>query len=501
MPPSHGDPLEELAATIAAVKKKTVPPMKTVKKSPPGLQSLIDLANAVKQGEYSNDLLVAALAMNPPSVVASYLPPDGVFQYCSSCLVPVFSKRTKKAYGGKQYVCEFCAEQWYVYCEECRSLILKDDNVMHVHVPDLIDFMGKNELYHYKANPLEHLPARFYATPEEEARLYPKYPTRPLFHNDIRFFGIEVELERRTDRPLPPDLIAKSVAAFPKNAVLAKSDGSLSKSATDPNTNGSNGWELCSMPGSLDYHRSEAAGWLRFFEVVRPFVQDRPNTTGLHFHVNLDSITPLILARISAFVNSDKNSELLISVADRDFNVPSPTPPFKVYSPAGGLRNEADMRSQMREIVSMRKHEQGCPCHVSKKPTRMYYYDKAAGFRFDSHMRPLIIRIDEDPTLSYRCSCKPGSYHYKDHYAGLNLKTNKETFEFRLFRFSMNHQHFFAALEFVDALIVYCSQSSLSGLTAEEFLRWYNSSQRRLYPSLTQWLVDRNWIPSRRRRD
>lgn len=454
----------------------------------PGLNFLKQLGIMVSHGVYDDSMIHLAVTNYPTSAINAVMPPGTTWQMCSGCKHWMFSKNMHRAYGGKQYVCAKCKDSWYMPCAACESLILKDDNIMHVHASELQSFMQFNQLAHYKTNPVESKKAQFL-----------HLDTEPRTER-MRYFGVEVEIEKQRDRPLPPDLIAKSVASFPKGTVIAKTDGSLS---VDPNhpKNGSNGWELCSMPATLAYHHWEGSGWWKFFAATKPFVQHRPDTTGLHFHVNLESIEPLALGKLSAWINSECNRELLTAVADRDFNIPSPTPPYKTYAKAISISDPETLRHQLKQVHSMKAHNKDCPYHPSRVTTRMYYYDKRLNFVIDRHRHPIIIRIEDDPLLNYRCRCKGGMYHFKDHYAALNLKTQKDTFEFRLFRFSMNEQHFFASMEFVDAIIDFCTQASIRDLTATEFLRWYEASRRRMYINLTQWLVDRNFLASRKRRD
>lgn len=456
----------------------------------PSAAGCIDaLVKSIKQGVHSDELLKEALDTYPKQTVAMYLPVTAATQRCSGCKAWIFSKNAHSAYGGCQYICSRCRDRWYTYCEGCKSLRLVDDSSeTHIHADLLGDMMQLNKLASYKANPVEMAPLPQFLKLRDERG------------SKLRYIGIEVEIEKRKDRPVPPDLIARSVMQFPNGSIIAKSDGSLSIDPDNPMKNGSNGWELCTMPGTLRYHLTNS-GWQNFFKVMSPWVQLRPDTTGLHFHVNISSTTAMTIGKVSAWVNSECNQDLLRIIADRDPNQPSPTPPHKVYAKTIRLADDEGRRLQVRQVHTMKKHRKECPFASNWLPHRYYYYKAGMGFAFDGVGNPIIARIEDNAVVTYKCNCSPGSYLYKDHYAALNLLTGKPTFEFRFFRFSMNELHFFASLEFVDAIVNFCAQAGIKDLTTEAFIRWYEASYRRAYPHLTQWLVDKQVLTSRRRRD
>lgn len=75
-------------------------------------------------------------------------------------------------------------------------------------------------------------------------------------------------------------------------------------------------------------------------------------------------------------------------------------------------------------------------------------------------------------------------------YQAVNLQ-NTATIEFRLFKGTIDKKHFFASLEFVEALIAFCSpgERGMGGHDVTGFCQ-YVTAQRKQYPNLFQHLVD-----------
>jgi hypothetical protein len=444
-----------------------------------------ELMEQVASNNYDDAPLRSAIAVLDHHYIVKHLKDSVVpIQRCDGCHLTSFSCNLTRAYGGLQYVCKQC-RKFYVDCSACRSLILKDDTSLHFHVGALVDLIPLDKLKGWKD------------------KIDPTPVFGPHDRPNSRLFGIELEVERSTDRPVPPDLVVKALRSFQNGFVMAKRDGSLS-AAPGQSKKGTNGFEIVSLPATLRYHL-QYAGWQQLLAMLEPFTMNKPVTAGLHVHVNSASTTPLTIGKVGQFINHASNLKFMMSVADRDFTQPSPNhPKGGSYCPVDNATSTSaeSIRQKVAQVSAMRLHDPKCPRHPHFRGTRGYYYNhKVKNFSYDPVGAAIISSIDGALHFLPPCSCDPGMYVFPDHYAGFNLLTKQPTFEFRMFQASNNPTHFAACVEFCDAIVNYCDQAALTELHHTHFLSWYQRGMRRIYPALTSWLIETGYLQRRERRE
>jgi hypothetical protein len=85
--------------------------------------------------------------------------------------------------------------------------------------------------------------------------------------------------------------------------------------------------------------------------------------------------------------------------------------------------------------------------------------------------------------------------HGDTKYQAINTNTGKPTIEFRIFRSNVTKYGFFKVLDFVHALVTWCSNNSsnTNDLTFEKFVSWVDT-QRGVYKYLTKWLIVNKYL-------
>jgi hypothetical protein len=142
----------------------------------------------------------------------------------------------------------------------------------------------------------------------------------------------------------------------------------------------------------------------------------------------------------------------------------------------------------------------GMHVHISRKPLSQLTIGKLTEFlnrldnkQFIGHIAGRIdnsyARMNEDRTVTFPIRNKHGG----DRYNALNL-INEKTIEVRLFATPMNYKEFAMRLQFVQALVDYCSpaQSSLAlkkQTHYEAFMSWL-SNRKRMFPELSYHLKE-----------
>lgn len=452
----------------------------------------------LKAGIYDDNHIKEASKFYSPVELKSVAQRIGVsIQNCDSCHELVHTKNTAPAYWGAQYVCHRCLNKFYRK-ESSGEYILRGD--FGYRDRRRLEMHLAYTLQAHNANILEHT-FRFMVSEDEDR----------IPRNKLRFFGVELELEREKDQPIPPDIIGRSIVSFREPYfTLALRDGSLSAAPGD-SKKGSNGIELVSLPATMKYHRFEA-GWQNFFEQNSQYFQPWPDTTGLHFHVSREGITDLTIGKITCFVNRQYNQKFMYQIAGRDFNKPSTVAsmqcPDAIY--AGG-RPEKDKEpfeswslGRIKELVKYKHHDPFCYLNISKEERPYYIHPDTGGIKYDNKMNRIISTLDPPKFgVAGKCTCQ---HKYKkddkikfNRYSSINVHTDKPTFEFRMFRGSTNMAHFNSSMEFCDAIIEFCTLRPLSELRYEVFIQWLDS-RRKVYPYLVKWLVSSDWMVERRRK-
>lgn len=417
---------------------------------------------------YDNDTLELALASNKGGAFAILRQYTVDVDTCEDCHKVRFVSTLRGAYGGVRYICPYCVKL-YEFCRDCNSHILSADKELHFHSHVLREMAGWNKVQAYNADIMNAEGVSFRTTTRDRA---PKF-SRP------RFIGVEIEMEKKLDQPLPPDLILKAYHSTTPGLVIVKHDGSLGAAPRD-GRNGSNGFEVVSSPCTLDFHLNEA-GWSRFFQVLEPWMQEAPVTTGLHFHISSNSMTSLTVGKIVQFINDKRNKEFLVLVAGRDFTKANPN--GKVYAAVFGN----NPRQKVRELVSRRVHNRNCPMSPEHRIIRDHYVKEGVIAR-DLYGNPVIASLDGGTSKVVTCECPAGEYNYGGHYAAFNIRTKRPTIEFRMFQATTRVLQFFSSMEFCCALVDFCEGHRFEELTTDIFLAWFRKN-RHYYKNLAQMFV------------
>ena len=446
----------------------------------PSTPEVEQLRDELKNNIYNNETLQRVIKSSGSGVameIIRLVKPRLMVTTCTDCRGICFSPTLKSAYGGSRWVCDPCSKA-YVLCHPCDSLILCDDNDIHFHAQDLNRLRRDNEVAAFDADIMRGGGELRGARPVTFRRNLGVPPPAP-----DRFFGIELELERKLDTVVPPDMILKAKNVLAQGLVMVKHDGSL---GAGPNGGrGGNGFEVVTLPCTMNYHRTEA-GWHRFFEVMGKWMQEKPVTTGLHVHVSSNTMTRATIGKIIKFINRADNISFLRVVADRDFTAPNPN--GRVY--ANTYPDNVDKK--VTELISRRVHAKGCKNSPVERIIRGFYLANGRVF-FDDYGHPLIQEINNGTLKNLVCKCPDGKYDYGGHYAAFNVRTNRPTIEFRMFQGSTNEDHFWAALDFSDAIIRFCEATSFSDLSWQNFIAWFKTV-RAQYKSLAKWLVVSGYI-------
>lgn len=397
--------------------------------------------------------------------------------YCDSCGKVNFAIHTKTAYSGACWVCRDCAEK-YTYCDPCKTLVLIDDitNPTHVHENGTvgrfgyIEFPVEQPVAVFNADVMAN-GGKFYKTQEEEKvlkhrKVVSTFPERPF-----RNFGVELEVEKLPGGP--PDLLSRTRKIFGK-FVMVKHDGSLSR-------HGKGGFEIVSMPATMAYHKSGV--WTSFFQHLGPFFQEAPDSTGLHIHIGLNTLSPLTVDKMLLFVNVSENREFIYGMANR--NLLRPNPNGRLYANVRGWG--------LGDMMKLKQHNGDCPWHPNNRESRNYYKLVNGQVQYDPWGNPIIGNINGDPaTVRATCKCQEGHYNI-DHYEAVNLRTHRPTVELRIFRGIMNESFLYACLEFSDSLADFCTVCPMDELHFKNYLDFLKDKTKR-YKNLYRLLVNQCWI-------
>ena len=155
----------------------------------------------------------------------------------------------------------------------------------------------------------------------------------------LRFYGVEWEVEFNDSNKAASVTTALEVACHQQEFAIVKMDGSLHM-----------GVEICSVPATLSYHQGGAAGqtfhvkgklssaqspWEPIYKILNGNIIPGARTAGVHIHVNLLSMTPLLQQKLFQFINSDKNAKFVTFLSGRPFgnynHQFSPTPKTTLY--------------------------------------------------------------------------------------------------------------------------------------------------------------------------
>jgi hypothetical protein len=397
---------------------------------------------------------------------------------CDRCGLVCFACKSTSVYIEAFQVCDLCLPA-YDFCRPCATLILKEEfgNPTHQHENPtnwdlvMLDNEENQLVAPWNQDIMEVRQRNFFAASEEK------------FCTHRRYFGVELEVEKV--KAGPSKLDARVINTINKSFFLVKHDGSLSNK-------GLGGFEIVTMPATLKFH--QAGIWDTFFQYCAPFFEPAPPTASLHIHFGTDSVTEGVLGKFGQFINDPNNTEFLANIAHRELGIANPN--GKVY-----MRLYPNQKAP--SILKLKVHFPDCPWHPKNiRTNNRYELLKDKSIKKDGHGHPIIASLKgSDIIVRPTCKCRDGHYLVEDHYSAFNLHTRRPTAELRIFRGVVKRDFLFAALEFTEALIDFCTNMPPAELNYQKFLSWHEP-QRRTYPYLSKLLVVRGWLePPKSRRN
>ena len=140
--------------------------------------------------------------------------------------------------------------------------------------------------------------------PEFKTMPYEQYVRgQPLAMNNTLFMGMELEVEMSNYATIPiSGAIEQTVGMLDGNAIVV-GDGSL----TD-------GYEIVSVPATLDYHRGIWGEFLRS-SLRQQIVSYLRESCGIHIHMSKECFSDLSLGKFSTFINSVENRAFIEGIA------------------------------------------------------------------------------------------------------------------------------------------------------------------------------------------
>lgn len=167
----------------------------------------------------------------------------------------------------------------------------------------------ENDLLEYNADPTRSL--RAFRTGNGD-KPYSKRPIKKRLgrsgisatkNGEPIWIGVELEVQAISDRSRAVAFCHSTIG----DIAICKSDGSL---------DGELGFEICSVPGTLAFHRE---AWNAFFEKASGYMVawDTQDDYGLHVHVARDSLGALACGRLMAFIHNPDNYDFLKKLAGR----------------------------------------------------------------------------------------------------------------------------------------------------------------------------------------
>lgn len=135
----------------------------------------------------------------------------------------------------------------------------------------------------------------------------------------------------------------------------------------------------------------------------------------------------------------------------------------------------------------------GIHIHITRKPLGILRIGKMVVFLNEPRNRELITFIAGryGSTYAQNKRKKLTDVYGDGKYEMLNLSHDK-TIELRIFRGTLNPNHFFANLEFAEALVKFCARVGLRDLSHHEFMKFV-TRDRRGFPFLHKFLVGKNY--------
>ena len=201
--------------------------------------------------------------------------------------------------GASRLVCRECIRNGlYVFCEDIDAFhpcgfwaVYAEDTNQYFTRPYAEENLYEDDEGCWWVCPPEPAPAsllEYCASPFREFRLNPKYRDRTLM------FGVELELEH--GGVSWEDLLRAREVIAPNNRgrqFITKEDGSLH-----------NGLEICTMPFTLDDHKSgEFIDWRKLLAEAEDENFRPRSSCGMHVHINRQALSPMVLGKVLVLMN------------------------------------------------------------------------------------------------------------------------------------------------------------------------------------------------------
>lgn len=253
--------------------------------------------------------------------------------------------------------------------------------------------VDKGRLYNYNTNPMEYF--GFKHLPHEKAG---------EFEDALRYYGVELE-------------VVVKAAGHLKDALVHVHDDMGTEFAmfkTDSSIQGE-GFEIVTAPATLAYHKQE---WQQFFKNSSKELKSySTGCCGMHVHVGRDSLTPLVIGKLIAFINNPANRAFVSQVAGR-------TSEYATFSDS---HNALAARILGKKVAT----------------------------------QPGVSKTGD--ILNYAISSSVETARR----SAINTR-KKDTIEFRIFKGNVSKVGFFKNLEFVDSAIEYAKLIRYTNKSAEE---------------------------------
>lgn len=261
-----------------------------------------------------------------------------------------------------------------------------------------------------------------------------------------RYYGTEIELECKSDTDAKI-MLEEVIPALLKIGFVSGTDGSLD-----------NGVEFRSCPQVYNVLKENLK---KFFEVVSPHFKVR-STCGVHIHVSREGLTELDIGKMLSIVYNHNNADKIEEIAGR-------------------------------ESGEYQEYESGMPLYLATDMGRPLYKDGVAIGR--DAPKPPKLKIAKGniyfKNLGSVCvgpekrRITKKSFHKNNKYTAINTN-HTHTIEFRLFAGTKDYTVMMKYLGFVDALINFSKQTSLTTFSFKEFAEWVATKAARTYPELAK---------------
>lgn len=269
-----------------------------------------------------------------------------------------------------------------------------------------------------------------------------KHPTDAV-RNKL-FFGVELEVMPRED--VRSNDAAKAAKKAMREYALLKSDASLDHG----------GFEIVTVPATLAFHKQVL--WEEFFKGAHEKVKSwNTECCGLHIHFSRDALSPMQLGKFLMFMHEESNAHFLTRIAGREVS-----------------RSAHYCRTRKKKLAA-RKTE------ISK-----------------GEYRYTLVTTDS-PQIAHNANGYT-IHSMNEHYeaAGISNHTKGRTVEVRIFKGNASKFGVFRALDFVAALVEYCSVGAAGSLSYRDFVKWFSQAQNRgLYPDLWKHLIKLRFLKTK----